>query len=218
LSEQDEANSLFEEPTEGAGQLEPTPSTEGAGSNKGASTEGAGQWAHGPLGQDPITDAQHGINALGKTFVGARPPMWDLEHEQVWHRAAALAFASGASAKCVATQLGKSQPAVLNLLRQDWFQEKVTAILAEFREERDIMRLLVAEQARSLVTMIEVRDDPTKPCAVRVACAKDILDRTLGKPTQRVEVSQETTSDDPVNEYAKLEEENARLRQQSERL
>ena len=146
MSEQDEVNGLFEEPT---------------------SAEGAG-----------ITDAQHGINALGKTFVGARPPMWGLEHEQAWHRAAALAFALGASAKDVAIQLDKSQPAVQNLLRQDWFQEKVTALMAEFGG-RKISQFFQAELFNSLVTLVEIRDDTAKPSAVRVACARDILDRRL---------------------------------------
>ena len=123
-------------------------------------------------------------------FVGARSPMWELEHEQAWHRIAAYLFATGATAKRVATIIGKSQPAVQNLLRQVWFQKIVNELMAQ-EGRKDIARLFQAEQYSSLVTMIELRDDVEVPAAVRLNSAKDILDRAMGKPTQRVEMSHE---------------------------
>jgi hypothetical protein len=147
----------------------------------------------------------------GGVFVGARDPVWDLEHEQPWHNTASYLFATGKSAKWVATAMGKSQPAVQNLLRQPWFQKKVTKLLAQ-EGNKDISKLFQAEQYSSLTTLVQLRDDPEVPAAVRANVCKDILDRSLGKPTQRVEVAHEAVSDDPVEEVRRLEEENARLR------
>jgi hypothetical protein len=109
--------------------------------------------------------------------------------------------------------MGKSEPAVQNLLRQPWFQKKVTTLLAK-EGNKDIARLFQGEQYSSLVTVTKLRDDPEVPAAVRLAASKDILDRVLGKPTQRVEMSHEVVSDDPVSEVQRLEEENNRLRGQ----
>ena len=149
----------------------------------------------------------------GGVFVGARPPVWDLDHEQAWHRLAAYLFATGNTAKRVAVILQKSQPAVQNLLRQPWFQKMVTELMAQ-EGSKDIAKLFASQQYDSMCTLVEMRDDAEVPAAVRVSCAKDILDRAMGKPTQRVEMSHETVSDDPVAEVERLEQENRRLREE----
>ena len=146
------------------------------------------------------------------TFYKTTEPVWNLPKEQAWHRLAAFAFALGATCKDVAKQLDRSELAVQNLLRQPWFQKNVTALMAEYGS-KDIMELLRAEQINSLCTIIEIRDDPKASKNTRALCAKDILDRTLGKPTQRVEVSSEAASLDPVAEVERLEAEVNRLKQ-----
>lgn len=130
--------------------------------------------------------------------------MWTLEHEQPWHRAAAFAFALGASMKDVADKLGRSQPAVQNLLRQTWFQTRVSALMAEYGA-KDIIELFRAEQINSLCTLVQLRDDPEVAASSRILCARDILDRALGKPTQRVETIGVPMSSDPVAEVERLE-------------
>jgi hypothetical protein len=144
-------------------------------------------------------------------FVGTKEPMWELNSEQAWHKAAAFAFALGASARDVARQLGRSEPAVQNLTRQKWFQEQVTGIMAEYGA-KDVMKVLQGEQFNSLSVLVEMRDNPRVPAASRIACARDILDRGLGKPTQRIEMSHDVVSDNPVAEVERLEQENNRLR------
>jgi hypothetical protein len=151
------------------------------------------------------------VEAAGSAFVGAKAPMWRLEHEQPWHRFAAFAFALGATAKDVARRLSKSEPAVQNLLRQPWFQKKVTEIMAEYGA-KDIAQMFKAEQFNSLMTLVEIRDDPKSPKASRVVCARDILDRALGKPIQRVENLNSPESADPVGEVERLEQEVNRLK------
>ena len=145
------------------------------------------------------------------SFFNSTEPRWEVEKEQPWHRAAAFAFALGATAKDVAKQLGRAELTVQNLLRQTWFQANVTALMAEYGG-RDIMELLRAEQINSLCTLIEIRDNPKAASAARVVCARDILDRTLGKPMQRVEMVADTASENPVEEVERLEAEVNRLK------
>jgi hypothetical protein len=147
---------------------------------------------------------------LDHRFMGTKEPMWELPKEQPWHRLAAWAFARGATCKEVARRLDRSEPAVQNLLRQKWFQKEVTAIMAEYGAE-DVIELFKSEQFNSLTTLIELRDNPRVPSSSRIACARDILDRALGKPVQRVETAQVTSSEDPVAEVARLEEEVTRM-------
>lgn len=144
---------------------------------------------------------------------GKSEPRYDIETEQPWHRTAAFAFALGATLSDVAQQHDKSVATISNLLRQDWFQAKVTAIMAEYGG-RDVIEMFKAEQFRSLQTLIEIRDDKKILPSVRVTCAKDILDRALGKPTQYIEQKTSISSDDPVAEVKRLEEETNRLRNQ----
>jgi hypothetical protein len=150
---------------------------------------------------------------LEPTLHGSKAPRWDLERESPWHRAAAFCFALGASAREVARRLGKSEPAVQNLLKQPWFQTEVTAIMAEYGH-RDVATLFQAEQYNSLATLVEIRDNPKVPAAARIASARDILDRALGKPTQRIEAVGVPVSSDPVAEVTQLTEEISRLRKE----
>ena len=149
----------------------------------------------------------------GGVFVGARDPMWNLEHEQPWHRMAAHFFSTGDSVKGVANKVGRSLPAVHNLLRQTWFQKLVTQLMAE-RGDRDISKLFHAEQFNNYSVITTIRDDPNTPTFLRLKAAQDMLDRSMGKATTRVEVSHEKVSDNPVEEYNRLEAENNRLRKE----
>lgn len=136
----------------------------------------------------------------------------ELVAEQPIHRHAAMLLALGANNKEVAEAVGVSATTVSNWLRQAWFQERVQQFLAE--RGNDLQKLISAEAFNSLVTMVELRDSPKVTPTVKAAICKDILDRHLGKPTQRVEAVAMTTSDDPVAEVARLEQENDRLRRQ----
>ena len=143
--------------------------------------------------------------------MGSKDPMWDLESERPWHRMAAYFFATGDTAKGVADKMDKSLPAVHNLLRQPWFQRHVTQLMAE-SGAKDISKLFHAEQFNNYSVITTIRDDPNTPAALKLKAAQDMLDRSMGKATQRVEVARETVSDDPVAEFERLETENKRLR------
>lgn len=151
---------------------------------------------------------------LGK-FHGSKdlPEGQGTQHEKPWHRQAAFAFALGATSREVARQLEVAESTVSNLLRMPWFQKRVTDVMAEYGG-KDIVELFRAEQFASLATIVQLRDDPKVAPSVRMNCAKDILDRALGKAVQRVESSASLSSDDPVTEVRRLEEENRRLQSQ----
>lgn len=143
----------------------------------------------------------------GRLLHGHGPPKFELVEELPWHRQAAHMFGCGGAVtiKEVAEAFEVDRGTVSNLLRQPWFQERVTEIMAR-HGNKDIMEMFRAEQFNSLITLIEIRDDPNASKQVRSANAINILDRILGKPTQRVETSNANPiSSDPVAEVERLE-------------
>lgn len=94
---------------------------------------------------------------------------------------------------------------ITELLKNDWFQERITQFLHE--GNKDIMALLNAEAMNSLQVMVEIRDNDKVAPQTRLASAKSLLEWKLGKPTQRTEVVSSTTSTDPNAEVAALEAE-----------
>jgi hypothetical protein len=147
------------------------------------------------------------VQINGKLLNGHKPPRHIITEELPWHRTAAYLFACGTvTIKDVAQACDVDPATVSNLLRQPWFQERVTDLMAE-HGGKDIMTLFRAEQFNSLVTMIDIRDDVEASRRDRLTSAMNILDRTLGKPTQRVETSSVLTSSDPVAEVTRLEAE-----------
>jgi hypothetical protein len=151
---------------------------------------------------------------LDEKFMGAKEPMWELPKEQPWHRHAAWMFGQGfgVSIKDVAQVLGKSEPAVQNLCRQPWFMKEVNTILQEKGMKDNVLEWMRAEQFNSAKTIVELRDNPKVPAVVRKSCAIEILDRTMGKSVQRVEMAQVAASEDPVAEVERLEQEVNRLK------
>ena len=70
---------------------------------------------------------------------------------------------------------------------------------------RDVMDLFKDERINSLMTLVAIRDNENAPPVARVQAARDILDRAMGRPAQRIETVNEVRSNDPVAECAMLE-------------
>lgn len=148
---------------------------------------------------------------VGQALYGAKQPDRIIETEKFWHNAAAVMFANGSvTAKEVAEAFGVTGPTVTNLMRQPWFQQKVTALMAA-KGGRDVLELFREEALGTLATLVEIHTSTKCPAAARVASAREILDRAYGKAQQRVEVSNVPVSADPVAEHNRLLEENRRL-------
>lgn len=154
------------------------------------------------------------VNGNGRLH-GVSAPKYVIESEKPWHLAAAYLFAAGkVTNKEVADACHVDPATVSNLLKNQWFQERVSSLMAD-HGAKDIMQLFRAESFNSLLTLVELRDSTKAPSAVRRVCAVDILDRALGKPLQRIENADVPVSSDPVAEAQRLEEANARLRSAS---
>lgn len=149
--------------------------------------------------------------ALGRLH-NRSAPLNHVISEQPWHTVAAQHFATGVyNARQISGMCGHGYNTVLNLLRQPWFQQKVELYQREFCGAQDVMAMFRAEVVPSLVTLIELRDNPETPASVARACATDIIHQVIGKPTMKVETTEIVHSEDPVAEVARLEAENIRL-------
>jgi hypothetical protein len=137
--------------------------------------------------------------------VGSLEPFHNIRKELPWHKAAAAMFAAGEKSRKIAQVFGKSETWISNLIRQPFFQARISAFLSE--STRNVMAELKTQELASLATLVEIRDDPKAPAAARVQAARDILDRAMGRPVARVEAVNEVTSSDPVGEVRMLEAE-----------
>ena len=102
------------------------------------------------------------------------PSGWKLEQEAPWHLSAAYMYALGSGNREIAKAHGKSPQAVSNLFHQPFFQERVTAIMAENR--RDVMDLFRGERINSLAVLIEIRDNLDAPAK----CTSDVREGDSG--------------------------------------
>lgn len=132
--------------------------------------------------------------------------------EKFWHRTAEYLAAAGYTAQEIAEATGYSEDQVKNLQKAPWFQAAVTDIIHKSGGS-DIMTLIKAQQQKALSVLVEVLDNPKAPANTRAAVANSILDRVMGKATQRVEHAGTIASSDPVAEMAQLEDEVRRLRE-----
>lgn len=118
-------------------------------------------------------------------FHNSPSPAHELAKEQAWHRFALyLAAKARMSPTEIATALGKSPASVRNLFKQDWFQKQYDALVSSAAQTM-YEDMLQGEDTASLLTLIELRDDPNVKSATRAACAFDILDRMKGKAVQK---------------------------------
>jgi hypothetical protein len=154
-------------------------------------------------------------NSPDKLF-NDRDPQLVVMREQPEHRIAIMMAAAGMPRKEIAARLGYTYVYIGQLLRQPWAR---TRLIEEIKRNGgdELMAVLRAEQLRSVETIIEVRDDPKARPADRTAAANSILDRYLGKPTQRVETKSEVTHlagdiDNIERQLNELEREEKRLR------
>jgi hypothetical protein len=152
-----------------------------------------------------------GSKRADEQFFGVPYSAKVIQHEKPWHRMAAYLFAAGRDRREVARAVEKSEEQVGLLMRQEWFQAQVTAMMAE--DGKDICELFKSEAMNSLHTLVELRDDVETPKSVRLASALAILDRApnVGKPVQRIETMRRPFSGDPVVEAERLKEENKQL-------
>lgn len=144
-------------------------------------------------------------------------PTETISVEEPWMRHAAWMFATGNLATAqIAKALDKPKKLLDELLKQFWFQERVTKLIDECSGANNILALFRAEEINCLVTMKELRDNPKVAAATRAAICMNMLDRTMGKPVVHVESKNTTiSSSTTVEEIERLEREIRLLHEQN---
>lgn len=132
--------------------------------------------------QAALTEYRQDTDALHN----AQAPNLVITHEKPEHRIILLLKLRGLSNTEIAKNMGMTGPWVSQVTRQPWFQARLTELLHEAGQEIIEERIKV-EANKSFDTLVELRDNPNAPAAVRANVAMNIIDRHLGKPTQRTE-------------------------------
>lgn len=136
----------------------------------------------------------------------------ELQREQPWHRTVLYLSAAGNSAHEIAGITGYSYVHIRKVMAQSWFQKQYTSLLMESGKS-DVEELLRSEAANSINTLINLRDH-AKLETVKATAAINILDRVMGKPTQRTEVSVSKDPSKAADTIEKLKTENEDLERQ----
>jgi hypothetical protein len=149
-------------------------------------------------------------------FFNDKPPNLAIIHEKPEHRQMIYLKAQGYSNREIARVAGYTEAWVSQILRQPWARDRLKEELKHAGRD-GVEAILEAAVEDSVWKVIELRDKAGKE-ETQLSAAKDLLDRYLGRPTQRVEslnrnLSVNLTGDlDEVNEQLKaLEEEEKRL-------
>ena len=111
-----------------------------------------------------------------------------LKSEQPHHRLMVLMRARGFSTNEIAEQLGYTPSTVSIALRQPWARQMLVDML-QGEGLAGLQQLLKAELIPSVLTLVDVRDAPESKGSERTAAANSIIDRFLGRPTQRIETA-----------------------------
>jgi hypothetical protein len=120
-------------------------------------------------------------------FYNAKDPNLAILHEKPQHRMVIYMKAQGKSNREIAKAMSMTESWVSQILRQPWAREQLLKEL-QLAGRDAIQAALQGAALDSVYTVIAIRDDckVTKP-HVSLAAADSLLDRFLGKATQRVE-------------------------------
>jgi len=165
-----------------------------------------------PVGDDSLAELDRLIALKhGKDKVPQQPSF-----EKPWHRFALnMAARAKMSSEDIAKTLGCDKRIVQALFRQDWFKHRYEELVG--RSAGTLYEVLLdGEDVNSLMTIIELRDNPKIAPNIRLACARDILDRIKGKPVQHVQteasvINDKTGIEDMQAELAQLDKQQEEL-------
>lgn len=170
-------------------------------------------YENSPLSGSPVEEH---YDALDDRFYGDKRPNLAVQREKPEHRIVIFLKAQGLANREIAQRTGYTEPWISQVLRQPWARER---LVAEMREAgRDAVQELIKASAEdSVFTLISLRDDPKAPASVRAAASNSLLDRYLGKPTQKVE-SHNTNVNGTLADLDALNKELATLEAEEQRL
>jgi len=118
-------------------------------------------------------------------FFNSTEPNLAILHEKPEHRVLIYLKAQGLSNREIAAKTGFTDAWLSQVFRQPWARQRLAVELKEAGQD-ELHMTLSATAMDALRTMIELQEDTDVPPAVRQRAAADLLNRTLGMPTQRV--------------------------------
>lgn len=147
-------------------------------------------------------------------FFNRKDPNLAVIHEKPEHRLMIMLKVQGYSHTEIAKFTDYTIAHVSQVLRQPWARERIVQELAKAGREV-VMDLLQGAAVDSVFKIIELRDTATDE-GVQLRASQDLLDRHLGKATQRVESHatvhhMSTTVKEVDAEIARVDAEIARL-------
>ena len=116
-------------------------------------------------------------------------PDFGILHEKPEHRLIILLKSQGHSNTEIARLTGYTIPWVGQILRQPWARNRVLEEINKAGRE-NVSALLESSAVDSVYTIIDLRDKADDE-GVRLRASQDLLDRYLGKATQKVESKSE---------------------------
>ncbi len=149
------------------------------------------------------------------SFFNAKKPNLAIEHEKPEHRAILLLKARGWTNSEIAKYTGYTDAWVSQITRQPWFQVALIKLLNECGKE-PLKDFLGAQLEPTLIRLIQLRDQNIS-LPVAMAATSDLLNRYLGKPVSRTEMtihSVKTTEE----QFTDIDEELKRLADEEKHL
>lgn len=147
-----------------------------------------------PENKQLFSDAEFQLDGATEEYANSpdklhnsKDPNLGIKHEQPVHRLMCWLKARGVSNTEIAKRVKMSDAWVSQVCRQPWFRLR---LIQEMKEAGlDAVREMIKGAALdSVETLIQLRDTPTTPAAVRKAASDSLLDRYLGKAVQPIEV------------------------------
>lgn len=127
--------------------------------------------------------------------------------ELAWHHTAVRLKATGASNTEVARVLGKSVVEVGRVVNQIWFQNRLREYIEGDEFIKGLEMRLRGRAGRAVEVLSEAMDN-TGVSSLQVKAADSVLDRALGKATQKMEVENRYSIDmDNIEELRRRKEE-----------
>lgn len=145
---------------------------------------------------------------------GAKDPNLAILKETPEHRIMLWMKAQGMSNRLIAEKMNVSEGWVSQIMRQPWARLRVLDMIKENGADA-VQTLLKGTTIDSVLTLVDLRDDPKTPPAVRASAASNLIDRVLGKPTQHIE--NDTTIRHVASEVSALEQQLAGVEQELKR-
>lgn len=151
-------------------------------------------------------------NVVGETFYNQREPDFTISHEKPEHRIILYLKGQGLTHTEIAAKTGYTIPWISQICRQPWFVSRLASELD--RAGQDYVAKAISSNAPAAIEAVVDLMNNADSAEIRAKCAFNLLDRYLGKPTQRTESVNSTkiTYEDITGIDAELQQVNEELK------